>query len=91
MVVNENNPKIWASLIAPNPDDVTYWVDLTADPHGNIIKFYDENDEKWYNLTSPSQTISALLPGSNSILDEFRFSNYAVWTSNFTPPTEPYA
>ena len=54
MVVNENNPKIWASLTAPNPDDVTYWVDLTADPHGNIIKFYDENDEKWYNLTSPT-------------------------------------
>ena len=54
MVVNDNNPKIWASLIAPNPDDVTYWVDLTADPHGNIIKFYDENDEKWYNLTSPT-------------------------------------
>lgn len=54
MVVNENNPKIWASLIAPNPDDVTYWVDLTADPHGNIIKFYDNNDEEWYNLTSPT-------------------------------------
>ena len=54
MVVNDNNPKIWASLIAPNPDDVTYWVDLTADPHGNIIKFYDNNDEQWYNLTSPT-------------------------------------
>ena len=54
MVVNENNPKIWASLTAPNPDDVTYWVDLTADPHGNIIKFYDSNDEQWYNLTSPT-------------------------------------
>ena len=54
MVVNDNNPKIWASLIAPNPDDVAYWVDLTADPHGNIIKFYDNNDEQWYNLTSPT-------------------------------------
>ena len=54
MVVNDNNPKIWASLIAPNPDDVSYWVDLTADPHGNIIKFYDNNDEQWYNLTSPT-------------------------------------
>lgn len=54
MVVNDNNPKIWASLIAPNPNDVTYWVDLTADPHGNIIKFYDNNDEQWYNLTSPT-------------------------------------
>ena len=54
MVVNENNPKIWASLTAPNPEDVAYWVDLNADPHGNIIKFYDENDEKWYNLTSPT-------------------------------------
>ena len=54
MVVNDNNPKIWASLTAPNPNDVTYWVDLTADPYGNIIKFYDENDEQWYNLTSPT-------------------------------------
>lgn len=24
-------------------------------------------------------------------IDEFRFSNIARWTSNFTPPTEPYA
>ena len=24
-------------------------------------------------------------------IDEFRFSNKARWTSNFTPPTEPYA
>ena len=54
MVVNDNNPKIWASLIAPNPDDVAYWVDLTADPHVNIIQFYDNNDEQWYNLTSPT-------------------------------------
>ena len=54
MVVNDNNPKIWASLTAPNPDDITYWVDLTADPHGNIIKFYDEGEAKWLNLTSPT-------------------------------------
>lgn len=54
MIVNDNNVKIWASLIAPNPDDVSYWVDLTADPHGNIIKFYDEGEEKWLNLTSPT-------------------------------------
>ena len=54
MVVNENNPKIWASLIAPNPKDVAYWVDLTADPHGNIIKFYNNNDKQWYNLTAPT-------------------------------------
>ena len=54
MIVNDNNVKIWASLIAPNPDDVSYWVDLTADPHGNIIKFFDEGTEQWLNLTSPT-------------------------------------
>lgn len=26
----------------------------------------------------------------NSNIDEFRMTNYACWSSNFTPPTEPY-
>lgn len=28
--------------------------------------------------------------GANFYIDEFRFSNIARWTANFTPPAEPY-
>lgn len=72
------------------------WVHIALVRYQNIIKIYSNGSligetSEITGTSSPSQTISALLPGSNSILDEFRFSNYAVWTSNFTPPTAPYA
>lgn len=36
------------------------------------------------------QTICSALYNSGSKIDEFRFSNIARWTENFTPPTAPY-
>ena len=72
------------------------WTHVALVRYQNIIKIYSNGSligetSEITGTSSPSQTISALLPGSNSILDEFRFSNYAVWTANFTPPTAPYA
>lgn len=72
------------------------WAHIALVRYQNIIKIYSNGSligetSEITGTSSPSQTISTLLPGSNSILDEFRFSNYAVWTSNFTPPTAPYA
>ena len=43
MVVN--NLKYSAQTIAPNPKEIDYWVDLTEDPNGGIIKFW--NGEIW--------------------------------------------
>ena len=43
MVVN--NLKYSAQTIAPNPKEIDYWIDLTEDPNGGIIKFW--NGEIW--------------------------------------------
>lgn len=41
--------RITRSYIAPNPKEFDYWVDLTADPKGNVIKYY-AGDSKWLPL-----------------------------------------
>lgn len=38
--------RITRSYIAPNPKEFDYWVDLTADPKGNVIKYY-AGSSKW--------------------------------------------
>lgn len=38
--------RITRSYIAPNPKEFDYWVDLAADPKGNVIKYY-AGDSKW--------------------------------------------
>lgn len=41
--------RITRSYIAPNPKEFDYWVDLAADPKGNVIK-YHAGDSKWLPL-----------------------------------------
>lgn len=41
--------RITRSYIAPNPKEFDYWVDLAADPKGNVIKYY-AGDSKWLPL-----------------------------------------
>lgn len=41
--------RITRSYIAPNPKEFDYWVDLAADPKGNVIKYYS-GDSKWLPL-----------------------------------------
>lgn len=41
--------RITRSYIAPNPKEVDYWVDLAANPKGNVIKYYAGNS-KWLPL-----------------------------------------
>ena len=40
-----NNIKWVAQTIAPNPIEIDYWIDLTEDPNGGIIKFW--NGQTW--------------------------------------------
>lgn len=37
--------KTITSKIAPNPKEAQFWIDLTADPHGKIQKYWD--GKKW--------------------------------------------
>ena len=41
--------RITRSYIAPNPKEFDYWVDLAADPKGNVIKYY-AGSSKWLPL-----------------------------------------
>lgn len=41
--------RITKSYIAPNPKEFDYWVDLAADPKGNVIKYYADSS-KWLPL-----------------------------------------
>ena len=40
-----NSLKYSAQLIAPNPKEIDYWIDLSEDTNGGIIKYY--NGTKW--------------------------------------------
>lgn len=51
MLKNNVYYELFASVTVPNPEEVGYWVDLGADPHGNIIKFFDKNINRWVKLT----------------------------------------
>lgn len=57
--------RITRSYIAPNPKEFEYWVDLSADPKGNVIKYY-AGGSKWLPLAEankyvlPAATASAL-------------------------------
>lgn len=42
--------KIVSSKIAPNPKEVKYWADLTADAYGKIIKIF--NGTEWVPLVT---------------------------------------
>nr|DAW98345.1 MAG TPA: Head fiber protein [Bacteriophage sp.] len=38
--------RITRSYVAPNPKEFDYWIDLAADPKGNVIKYY-AGSSKW--------------------------------------------
>lgn len=53
MVKNNVFYEFFASVDMPNPN-VGYWIDLKADPNGQIVKFYNHNTRKWIKLTDAS-------------------------------------
>ena len=42
-MIRRENPNFMASLYAPNPKEVSYWIDLTESPDGQIIKTFVDN------------------------------------------------
>ena len=54
MIKNNVYYELFASIQVPNHEEVGYWIDLGADPHGNIIKFFDKTINRWVKLTDAS-------------------------------------
>ena len=44
--------KFLASNVSPKPNETTYWVDISANPYGGVIKYYDGYD--WIKLDQDS-------------------------------------
>lgn len=69
-MIRRENPNFVASIYAPNPKEVTYWIDLTEGPDGQIIKSYvnnkwvkvnqDKNDEQDADLIQLRQDVNNL-------------------------------
>lgn len=56
-MIRQENPNFKASRFAPNPLEVTYWIDLTEDPNGGTIKVYD--GKEWYPINNSNIDIPA--------------------------------
>ena len=51
LFIKENSDRCHlASVYAPNPMEVTYWIDLSEDANGNVIKTYD--GKKWIPINN---------------------------------------
>lgn len=50
--------RITRSYIAPNPKEFDYWVDLAADPKGNVIKYY-AGGSKWLPLNDDTDNVQS--------------------------------
>lgn len=66
-MIKQENPNFLASVYAPNPMEVTYWIDLFSDANGNVIKTYD--GKKWIpiNNTEDNKQNSQIAHLSNVI------------------------
>lgn len=45
-----------ASVHAPNPREVSYWIDLKSDENGNIIRSYNPTTKKWLPINKQTNT-----------------------------------
>lgn len=69
-MIRRENPNFVASIYAPNPKEVTYWIDLTEGPDGQIIKSYvnnewvkvnqNENEQQTVDITQLRQDVNNL-------------------------------
>lgn len=69
-MIRRENPNFVASIYVPNPKEVSYWIDLTEGPDGQIIKTFvnnkwvkvnqDKNDEQDADITQLQQKVTTL-------------------------------
>lgn len=55
-MIRTENINFVASKYAPNPKEVTYWVDLSADQNGNTIKTYNYDQKEWIPINNDTNS-----------------------------------
>ena len=74
----------------------TGWFHFAVVKKNGVLSVYIDgikviSDVTWNYSQNSVYNVSYLNTYSYFYMDEFRFSNIARWTKNFTPPTAPYA
>lgn len=54
-MLRQEKPNWVASLHAPNPKEVTYWIDLKSNPDGQIVRCYTKG--KWAKLNAGQDNV----------------------------------
>lgn len=72
------------------------WHHVAAVKNNNLVTIYVDgvalvSNISWSYAPNASFMYDHAIPNCMVYTDEFRFSKIARWTSNFTPPTAPYA
>lgn len=78
-MTRQENPNFVASKYAPNPKEVSYWIDLSSDTTGNVIKSFDgkqwiptnykentDQSERIADVYTKSQTDTAISNATNN-------------------------
>lgn len=56
-----------ASTHAPNPLECVYWIDLTANSQGAVIKYYDNSNKKWDKISAASDNEPIIVELENKV------------------------
>ena len=91
-MIRRENPNFLASVYAPNPKEVSYWIDLTEGPDGQIIKSFvnnkwvkvneDKNDEQDADISELQQKVTALETAMPNKVGKVSITGSGVAVSN---------
>lgn len=69
------------SKVAPNPKEASRWIDLSADPHGGVMKYYD--GKQWTEIVAKADGGSA--GGANIVTFDYVDKTTGDVTTSVTP------
>ena len=98
-IIGYQDPNHYQVLQVAVPSAVfSNWVHIAITKNATTIKMYINGGLMAETPSSELSDYFSIFSGTKSFIgisptpiDEFRFSNIVRWTSNFTPPTAPYA
>lgn len=77
--------RITRSYIAPNPKEFDYWVDLAADPKGNVIKYY-AGSSKWLPLNDDTDNDQSARINALELGKVDKVEGKGLSTNDYTTP-----